>query len=57
MRGEFHIHTTYSDGALNVDEILEFLKGKLDYFSIQIMIILMEASKLLIKRKIIVLKL
>ena len=34
MRGEFHIHTTYSDGALNVDEILKFLKGKLDYFSI-----------------------
>ena len=34
MRGEFHIHTVYSDGALSVDEVLTYLKGNLDYFSI-----------------------
>lgn len=34
MRGEFHIHTNYSDGVLSVDEVLEYLKGKVDYFSI-----------------------
>lgn len=34
MRGEFHIHTTYSDGGLSVDQILEYVKGKVDYLSI-----------------------
>lgn len=34
MRGDFHIHTTYSDGKYSVQEILEFLKGKIDYFCI-----------------------
>ena len=34
MRGEFHIHTTASDGALEVKEILEYVKGKLEYLSI-----------------------
>lgn len=34
MRGEFHIHTKYSDGVLTVDEILEYVKGKVDYISI-----------------------
>lgn len=34
MRGEFHIHTTYSDGLLSVQEVLEKLKGNIDYFAI-----------------------
>lgn len=34
MRGEFHIHTTYSDGVLTVPEILEYVKGKEEYLSI-----------------------
>lgn len=34
MRGEFHIHTTNSDGLLTVQEILEKLQGNLDYFAI-----------------------
>jgi len=34
MKGEFHIHTTYSDGEYSVDEILEYLKGNIDYFCI-----------------------
>lgn len=34
MRGEFHIHSLYSDGSLSIEEILEFLKGKIDYFCI-----------------------
>lgn len=34
MRGEFHIHTTASDGVLNVREVLDYVKGKLDYLSI-----------------------
>lgn len=34
MKGEFHIHTTYSDGVYTVKEILEYLKGNLDWFCI-----------------------
>lgn len=34
MRGEFHIHTTASDGVLGVREILEEIKGKEEYISI-----------------------
>ena len=34
MRGEFHIHTTASDGALELREVLECVKGKEDYISI-----------------------
>ena len=34
MKGEFHIHTTYSDGMLSVREILEVLKGNIDWFAI-----------------------
>ena len=34
MKGEFHIHTTYSDGQYTVEEILNYLKGNLDYFCI-----------------------
>lgn len=34
MKGEFHIHTTYSDGLHTVEEILEYLKGNIDYFCI-----------------------
>jgi hypothetical protein len=33
MRGDFHIHTTYSDGRLSVEEILA-LTDDLDFFSI-----------------------
>lgn len=32
--GEFHIHTTLSDGCLNYIEILEYMKGKIDYLAI-----------------------
>lgn len=34
MKGEFHIHTNYSDGQYTVEEILNYLKGNLDYFCI-----------------------
>ncbi len=34
MRGEFHIHSNYSDGSLEIEEILEILKGNLDFFCI-----------------------
>ena len=34
MKGEFHIHTKYSDGELEVEEVLEYLKGNVDYFCI-----------------------
>lgn len=34
MKGEFHIHTTYSDGQYTVEEVLEYLSGNLDYFCI-----------------------
>ena len=34
MRGEFHIHTNYSDGVLSVKEILEYVKDKVDCISI-----------------------
>lgn len=34
MRGEFHIHTTHSDGVCTVKQILEHLKGKIDYIAI-----------------------
>ena len=34
MKGDFHIHTTYSDGSLTVDEILKEAESKLDYFAI-----------------------
>ena len=34
MKGEFHIHTTASDGVLNVNEVLDYVKGKTDYISI-----------------------
>lgn len=33
MKGDFHMHTTYSDGALNVSEVLELGKN-LDFLSI-----------------------
>ncbi|MGD9605202.1 MAG: PHP domain-containing protein [Bacilli bacterium] len=33
MKGDFHMHTTYSDGALSVSEVLDIGK-KLDYISI-----------------------
>ena len=33
-RGDFHIHTTYSDGKLTVDEVLEFAKTKVNYLAI-----------------------
>lgn len=34
MRGEFHIHTTASDGVYSLKQILENIKGKEEYFSI-----------------------
>lgn len=34
MRGEFHIHTTASDGVLELEEVLGYVSGKLDYISI-----------------------
>ena len=34
MKGEFHIHTTYSDGLLTVREVMDVLKGNLDWFCI-----------------------
>lgn len=35
MRGDFHMHTTYSDGSLSVEEILEEVKkANVKYFSI-----------------------
>lgn len=34
MRGDFHIHTTYSDGHLTVDEVLEEASKKLSYLAI-----------------------
>lgn len=35
MRGDFHMHTTHSDGSLSVEEILEELqKQKVKYFSV-----------------------
>ena len=34
MKGEFHIHTVYSDGEYTVDYILNYLKGNVDYFCI-----------------------
>lgn len=35
MRGDFHMHTTYSDGKLTVEELIEYAKiKKLDYISI-----------------------
>ena len=34
MRGEFHIHTIYSDGVLSVDQVLNYVKGKVDCISI-----------------------
>lgn len=34
MRGEFHVHSKYSDGVLSVSEILEYVKGKEEYISI-----------------------
>lgn len=33
-RGEFHIHSTNSDGVLSIIEILDYLKGKIEYISI-----------------------
>lgn len=33
-RGEFHIHTTSSDGVLTIEEVLTYITGKLDYFCI-----------------------
>ena len=34
MRGDFHVHTTYSDGKLNIDEVLAFAKTKVDVVAI-----------------------
>lgn len=34
MRGEFHIHTVFSDGLLTYTEIMDYLSNKVDYFSI-----------------------
>ena len=34
MKGEFHIHTKYSDGVLTTQEIMSILKGNLDWFAI-----------------------
>lgn len=34
MNGEFHIHTTSSDGVKTVEEILDYVNGKRDYISI-----------------------
>ena len=34
MKGEFHIHTIYSDGVLTPTEIMKVLKGNLDWFAI-----------------------
>jgi len=34
MKGEFHIHTKYSDGELDIIDILNYLKGNVDYFCI-----------------------
>ncbi len=34
MKGEFHIHTTFSDGVYQVEEILDYLRGNIDYFCI-----------------------
>ena len=34
MKGEFHIHTVYSDGVKTVREVLDVLKGNLDWFAI-----------------------
>ena len=33
-KGEFHIHTKFSDGELEIEEVLNHLKGNVDYFSI-----------------------
>ena len=33
-KGEFHIHTKFSDGELEIEEVLNLLKGNIDYFSI-----------------------
>lgn len=33
-RGDFHTHTTYSDGRFSVDEILEFAKGRVTHLAI-----------------------
>ncbi|MBO4667836.1 MAG: PHP domain-containing protein [Bacilli bacterium] len=34
MKGEFHIHTTASDGVLEVEEVLEYVSGKEEYIAI-----------------------
>ena len=34
MKGEFHIHTTASDGVLDLKDVLEYVKGKEEYISI-----------------------
>lgn len=34
IKGEFHIHTKYSDGELDVETILDYLKDNIDYFCI-----------------------
>lgn len=34
MRGDFHIHTTYSDGTFSVEEVLQEASKSLDYLSI-----------------------
>ena len=34
MKGDFHIHTTYSDGSLTVDEVLKDASGKIEYLAI-----------------------
>ena len=33
-RGDFHTHTTYSDGKFSVDELLEFAKGRVTHLAI-----------------------